>query len=353
MGLQSVLLSVLATAVGLAAGVGTARALRAKAAKVTPVQRGLGGCAALVLVLIGSIGLLWCFTTPPIFSVVITGPPAYRRNDPSRSVYFGNGCFWHTQYDTFLIEEDPAGPFRRNQSGITSLVGYAGGRFQSPSGAMCYHGFPANDYSRLGHAEAVSVQLDARSGEVAQQQVAALAKMYFDHGFQSLPDGRRQRLDPQDVGAEYRNVIGLPGGMDNAELWPLIEAANVFNMPLLPGAVGDSEGEFVVYVYDSEVWPFFRGEDYHQFHPNTVIGRPVPSSYTNDLKQLQAEMGRIDESDRGCAAIPELSFLIAFLCAATLAAGCVFLFSSTCERKCSESKVFGGLSPRVAQDDAA
>lgn len=40
----------------------------------------------------------------------------------------GNGCFWHTQYDTFLIEEDPAGPFRRNQSGITSLVGYAGGR---------------------------------------------------------------------------------------------------------------------------------------------------------------------------------------------------------------------------------
>ena len=33
-------------------------------------------------------------------------------------------------------------------------------------------------------------------------------------------------LDPQDEGAAYRNVIGIPGGKANAELWPLIEAAN-------------------------------------------------------------------------------------------------------------------------------
>ena len=26
-------------------------------------------------------------------------------------VYLGNGCFWHTQFDTVTIEQDPSGPF--------------------------------------------------------------------------------------------------------------------------------------------------------------------------------------------------------------------------------------------------
>eukprot|EP00434_Breviolum_minutum_P017735 symbB.v1.2.015654.t1/scaffold1174.1/size133925/3 len=142
---------------------------------------------------------------PPPFSVLIDGPPKFLRNDPSKSIYFGNGCFWHTQYDFVVVEQDPDGPFRRNDTGVTSLVGYAGGRFESPSGAVCYHGLPHSDYSRLGHAEACSISLDEITGNVAQAQVAALAKMYFEHGFQTLPDGRRQRLDPQDMGAEYRN----------------------------------------------------------------------------------------------------------------------------------------------------
>lgn len=29
--------------------------------------------------------------------------PRYRRNDPSRSVYFGNGCFWHTQVSSTRV----------------------------------------------------------------------------------------------------------------------------------------------------------------------------------------------------------------------------------------------------------
>ena len=63
--------------------------------------------------------------------------------------------------------------------------------------------------------------------------------------------------------------------MDNAELWPLIEAQNVYEMRLQRGAVGDAEGEFVVYVYDSRHFPFFRGESYHQplrpFLSNKII----------------------------------------------------------------------------------
>ena len=106
-------------------------------------------------------------------------------------------------------------------------------------------------------------------------QVSALATIFFDHGYESMPctaartalgcvDGsRRQRLDPQDSGPMYRNVIGLPGGLRNTSWMALIRAANVYSMPLLEGKGGptaDLEGEYVVYVYDSMVHPFFRAE---------------------------------------------------------------------------------------------
>lgn len=100
---------------------------------------------------------------------------------------------------------------------------------------------------------------------------------------------------------QYRNVLGLPGGLDNATMMPLIEAANTHKMPLLRGAGGphaDREGEYVVYVYDSRVHPFFRGEALHNFHTNDVIQRPVPRSYTHTLKEVQRGLGRLD--GHGC-----------------------------------------------------
>jgi hypothetical protein len=229
-----------------------------------------------------------------------------------------------------VLEQDPEGTFGgRTDVFVTSLVGYAGGRFQSLSGTACYHGLPHTDYSRLGHAEAVSITLNASSGRAAQSQVAALAKMYFEHGFQTLGDGRRQRLDPQDTGAEYRNVIGLPGGMDNAELWPIFVSANVHGMTLKRGTGGtkdDTEDEFIVYVYDSMRFPFFRGEAYHQFHPNSVIKRPVPASYTQTLKEVQVRNGRLDD-DIGCTELPfnEIVLLITFSFALSLGLGVVFI----------------------------
>lgn len=298
MALHMILLSAFATVVGILCGVAATHACLRKGCEDSRQRL----AAALVLVPAGWIGLLWCFLLPPPFSVKIDGPPSSLRNDPAGSIYFGNGCFWHTQYDFVVVEQDPDGPFRRNDSAVTSLIGYAGGRYENPSGAVCYHGLPHTDYSRLGHAEACSIQLDDVRGGRAQSQVAALAQTYFEHGFQTLSDGRRQRLDPQDRGAEYRNVIGLPGGMDNQELWPIIEAANTHGMRLQRGAIGDSEGEFVVYVYDSVEYPFFRGEEYHQFHPNNVIQRDLPASYLV-TKKVQEDLGRIDESDRGCFAL--------------------------------------------------
>ena len=50
----------------------------------------------------------------------------------------------------------------------------------------------------------------------------------------------------------------------------------------------------MVWVYDSLEYPFFKGEKYHQFHPNTVLGRYVPPSYTNTLKTAQEKAGRLE-----------------------------------------------------------
>jgi peptide-methionine (R)-S-oxide reductase len=55
------------------------------------------------------------------------------------SVYFGAGCYWHTQYDMYLAESDPSGPFARSGVTITSHVGYAGGWATGPDGLVCYH----------------------------------------------------------------------------------------------------------------------------------------------------------------------------------------------------------------------
>lgn len=320
------ILSLFSLAGGLAAGACCCGAYtKSWAEGAKPCTLAAGRLCALTVGIGATLALLWCLLTPPPFSVEIDGPPEHHlRNDPSASVYLGNGCFWHTQYDFVLVEQEDGGAFgSRNDSDVTSLVGYAGGRHQASNGAVCYHGVPATDYGRLGHSEAVSVQLDAGNRTKAIAQLAAVAKVYFEHGFQDH-DGKRQRLDPQDAGPEYRNVIGLPGGKANTEWWPVIEAANIYNMPLLDGRGGnrgDTQDEYVVYIYDSSEFPFFRAEAYHQFHPNDVIRRPVPSSYTIELKQRQREAGRLDD-DPGCAQLPfgELVVFIVFACAALL--GC-------------------------------
>lgn len=69
-------------------------------------------------------------------------------------IYFGNGCYWGRQYD-FVNTEKALG---RSAEQISSVVGYAGGRRQSPDGRVCY--YRADEltvYEQLGHAEVVQV----------------------------------------------------------------------------------------------------------------------------------------------------------------------------------------------------
>lgn len=213
------------------------------------------------------------------------------------AVYFGDGSYWHTQYDMYLLELEP--PFSRKGTEATARVGYGGGNNQTgPYGLVCYHGGPAGTmYGDMGYAEAVEVLLD---GGQAEAQLAALAEAYFAGGFVPRGEGHWFRQDPQDAGADYRNVIGIPGGVDGP-LYSIIVAKNVNNMPLKPGAnalVPDSDSidEDVVYVYDTAEYPFYRGEQYHQFHRNVVLGREVPDTYLVAAKNAAVARGTINKT---------------------------------------------------------
>ena len=78
------------------------------------------------------------------------------------------------------------------------------------------------------------------------------------------------RTDPADRGAPYRNVIGIPGGVDG-KLFSRIGEHNLHAMPLVEGGDeggrGDTVDNYQVYIYDSSVYHFYRAEAYHQVSP--------------------------------------------------------------------------------------
>jgi peptide methionine sulfoxide reductase MsrA len=265
------------------------------------VSLGLVAAVAGVLLIVQTFGT--GIQKPDLADPVPIAP----MNDQMRSVFVGQGCFWHTQYDVVVMEQQVGGVFgQRSNADVTALVGYAGSMQQGPGGAVCYHGDIAKDYSKMGHGEAVSVQLDYPAGEpiapdaTTHAQFQQVIAFFFEHGYSTVANGLRQRLDPGDYGGEYRSMIGIPGGVAGP-LYADVKAANKYNMTLQAGSGGhaDFEGEFVVYIYDSDRYPFYRAEKYHQFHTNDVLGRPVPSTYTVDLKIAQSMEGRMDPT--GCS----------------------------------------------------
>lgn len=136
-------------------------------------------------------------------------------------------------------------------------------------------------YERLGHAEVVQLQLD---GGNEATQMRMFADRYFSQ-FKRSPFGGMQRLvrestrlfvrvvcmlllsasqDPQDKGPGYRNVVGIPGGMDSP-LYPAFAAANKNGMKLVRGEGNEfvrgrpTEDDVLntVYIVDSNTLPFY------------------------------------------------------------------------------------------------
>lgn len=244
-----------------------------------------------------AVGALAVTTAEPVMASEARAAPA------SRAYYFGNGCFWGRQH-TFYEAERALG---RTDDTITSVVGYAGGAVkQAEDKPVCYYyGAADTVYERLGHCEVVAVE--ARD----ERELRTLADAYFG-SFQKIPGLGMQRVDPQDSGPGYRNCIALPGGM-SSPMFKVIEEANVHNMKLVRGE-GNSmksdrkptETDVInqVWIYDSDVLPFYPAEVYHQFHDG--LGYKFPQEYTRGVKANALERGLI--APTGCPEMRERSF---------------------------------------------
>merc|ERR1711937_899051 len=89
-----------------------------------------------------------------------------------------------------------------------------------------------------------------------------------------------------DVGSAYRTVVGIPGGMAG-ELFSVLRVLNTprgpYNMTfnLKPDTSGNHTQDEVntVWVMDSTIFPFHRGEQYHQFHSNFFTNPQQPAQY--------------------------------------------------------------------------
>jgi len=215
---------------------------------------------------------------------LLTALPA-SAEDALTPVYFGVGCFWHIQHEFVQAERDL---LNRNDHQLTSKAGYAGGKAADAEGRVCYHNFQfVADYGKLGHGEVVGMELP-------ENKIADFAKVYF-----SLFDPRtKDRVDPGDRGGEYRSLLGLPGGTSHT-VYPAIEAAAQdagFRLEQGKGNDPDTFGKQLVYVYDSNKFPFYQGEVYHQYH-NDFQSPPYGKAY-NKLADLALEEGRIKTT--GC-----------------------------------------------------
>jgi len=191
-------------------------------------------------------------------------------------IYFGQGCFWHVQYDLVLQEAALLG---RRTSELTARCGYAGGSL--PAGGdhrVCYHNKEgAPDYAKLGHAEVVSIVMPRdRVRDFSERFFDAVAKTAF---------GRTDSI--LSWGGEYRSVVGLPGGVASP-LFEQVEGANRGRLKLLAGRGSDPDTllKGVVYVYDSDEFPFFQAELYHQFHDDLL------EQYSNKYHALKEQFQR-------------------------------------------------------------
>jgi len=199
-------------------------------------------------------------------------------------VYFGCGCFWHVQHEFVEAERKI---LNRKETEYTAFVGYAGGLDGSVDGRVCYHnGENMAEYSSLGHAEVVRLQIPAsKFGSFAE----AYVKLFDNNGYRPDQVG--------DRGPEYRNLVGLPDGVESELFKKLKDAASGSKLTFQKGNGSDADLPAIVHVMDIKRFPFFLGEPYHQFHDGFAPGEDYPDSYAS-MREWYLAQGRIQ--DTGC-----------------------------------------------------
>ena len=203
------------------------------------------------------------------------------------TVLFASGCFWGRQHDLAEFERQTLG---RADSEVTSIGGYAGSA--DPSSPVCYYNQGGvGVYSKLGHAEAVSIRLPPTA--IALES----ASRVFFSSFVPLGNRTFGREDVFDQGPGYRAFIALPGGLASP-LLPAVRRANLHGMSLVAGKGSDPDtfGTNRVYVLDSGAYAFHQAEICLQFHNNQTGS--YPPSY-HRLREVLLANKRL-RNDTGC-----------------------------------------------------
>ena len=210
-------------------------------------------------------------------------------------VIFGSGCFWGRQHGFVALER---GLFQRSAANVTSVGVYFGGRGSTSSEACYYNKRGVDEYSALGHAEAVAVNVPGI------HITAAFAE--FFRSFVEVDEGVWSREDFFDVGPGYRALLGFPGGIHNRTMMQLLRQADPHNTSFVEGRGGDNDtlGQNKVWIYDTAataeddaselMFPSFQAEVCLQFH-NNQTGR-YPKSY-HDLKQILLDNKRLTQTN--------------------------------------------------------
>jgi peptide methionine sulfoxide reductase MsrA len=222
-------------------------------------------------------------------------PRAVAADDDDKliEVYFGCGCFWHVHHEFVEAERRILG---RSDDQLTARAGYAGGRGGMQDGKVCYHNAAKiSDYGSLGHAEVVKL-------DIPESSLKDFAREYFllfsKEGYRPDQFG--------DVGLEYRNLVGLPGGVTSPYAQVLVEASKAEGdkLDFAKGKGDDPDRRALAFVMDTTEYPFYVAEQYHQFHDGFNLGENYPSSYNNLASKLsKAQTLGVSECPNGLLGI--------------------------------------------------
>mmetsp|Transcript_6724 Transcript_6724/g.9409 ORF Transcript_6724/g.9409 Transcript_6724/m.9409 type:complete len:180 (-) Transcript_6724:133-672(-) len=122
----------------------------------------------------------------------------------------------------------------------------------------------------------------------------------FTKEYAKLFDKQGDRPDKGDRGLEYRSVIGLPGGQSSPfynQVKEILQDAKGLNLMTGKGNDPDTLGKKNVWLYDTNSFPLYQAEVYHQMHDGFFPGENYPSEY-NALNKKLFEAGRF--VDTGC-----------------------------------------------------
>jgi peptide methionine sulfoxide reductase MsrA len=152
-------------------------------------------------------------------------------------------------------------------------------------GKVCYNNArQVSQYGDLGHAEVLRLKIPSSSFPVF---TAEYFELFDKNGYRPDQAG--------DRGLEYRSVVGLPGGSKSALAKLLIEAskANSDKLDFAKGSGSDPDSRLS---WIRPTFPFYVGEQYHQFHDGFNLGENYPGSY-NGLAATLAKESKLGVSD--------------------------------------------------------